>query len=331
MPTAPQRPGTDGERPVVVLTDHGSDEGSSAVLEAAVERLTGTAPMAVDARRFMTGGAGRAEIRHGRLTLQLAEDGPTLTPEAVIVYEIPPGDRHRFEDFQRVLARSDTARLGAADSTAWRNATDKSRTVERFARHGIPHTPTITVHAPDRAAALDAFRRLGGDVWTRPATGLGGNGVFHATTTAQLLAAREHYATTGQKWQLSRDARNFDARGRRHQLRVVVLGERVLRVCEHVQEALDEPCNEARGARSTVLPPEELPRGLAELAVGATRALGLSFGGVDLAVEDGGCVFEVNVHPVISGPGALEGVALPMVRAHLAEGSAPRPDHRAAP
>ncbi|GAB7184622.1 hypothetical protein ATKI12_4453 [Kitasatospora sp. Ki12] len=319
MTTVPAR----HDHRIVVITDHGSDEGSSAVLEAAVEQLTGAAALPLDARRFMTGGADRAEVRDGRLALHLAEDGRTLTPDAVIVYEIPPGDRHRFEDFQRVLARSDTARLGAADSAAWRNATDKSRTVERFARHGVPHAPTITLDAPDREAALDAFSRLGGDVWTRPATGLGGDGVFHATTTAQLLAARDHYAATGRKWQLSRDARNFDARGRRHQLRVVVLGERVLRVCEHVQEALDEPCNEARGARSTVLPPEELPQRLADLAVAATRALGLSFGGVDLAVEDGGCVFEVNVHPVISGPGALEGVALPLVQAHLTGPSAP--------
>ncbi|MFD5468217.1 RimK family alpha-L-glutamate ligase [Kitasatospora sp. NPDC127059] len=325
MPTTPHPRGTDSERRIVVLTDHGSDEGSSPVLEAAVKQLTGTSAIPLDARQFMSGGAGRAEVRHGRLTLHLPEDGLSLTPDTVIVYEIPPADRHRFEDFQRVLARSGTARLGAADSAAWRNATDKSRTVERFARHGVPHAPTTTLHAPDQDSALAAFDRLGGDVWTRPATGLGGNDVFHATTTAQLLAARDRYAATGQKWQLSRDARNFDARGRRHQLRVVVLGERVLRVCEHVQPALDEPCNEARGARSTVLPPGELPRRLADLAIAATRALGLSFGGVDLAVEDGGCVFEVNVHPAISGPGALEGVALPVVQAHLTGHPSPHP------
>jgi hypothetical protein len=41
-------------------------------------------------------------------------------------------------------------------------------------------------------------------------------------------------------------------------------------------------------------------------------------GRVDLAVEHGGVVFEVNVHPVLDGPGGLESVAVPWVEANPA-------------
>jgi glutathione synthase/RimK-type ligase-like ATP-grasp enzyme len=54
-----------------------------------------------------------------------------------------------------------------------------------------------------------------------------------------------------------------------------------------------------------------------QLAVSATRSLGLPFGGVDLTIENGGVVFEVNVHPVLDVPGGLETLAIPFVRAHL--------------
>ncbi|MDQ2710153.1 MAG: hypothetical protein M3Z25_22145, partial [Actinomycetota bacterium] len=57
-----------------------------------------------------------------------------------------------------------------------------------------------------------------------------------------------------QDWLMSVDADNFTSGGRRHQFRVVVLGDQVLRVCEHVQADPDAPCNEAQGAVSTVLP-----------------------------------------------------------------------------
>ncbi len=88
-------------------------------------------------------------------------------------------------------------------------------------------------------------------------------------------------------------------------------------MCEHVQADPDAPCNEAQGAVSTVLPAEELPVKYRRLAVAATRSLGLSFGGVDLVTENGGVVFEVNVHPMLDVPGGLESVAIPFVRAHL--------------
>ncbi|MFI9510288.1 RimK family alpha-L-glutamate ligase [Nocardia sp. NPDC052566] len=297
---------------VVVVTDHASPEKSRIVLHEAVATLTGRVPIMLDARDFMSGGAGLAHFVDGRLVLEVARDGVAVAPDAVLVYEIDPADRPRLREFQDVLARSGIACFGA-DRQAWRNATDKSRTVDCFARRGIPYAATVTLRDQDEHIALASFARLGGDVWTRPVTGLGGAGVFRATTAGELLTARAYYAANDTRWQQCRDVRNIRSDGHRHQYRVVVLHDQVLRVCEHVQPRHDLPCNEARGAASTVLPPDALARGLRELAIAATRSLGLSFGGVDLVPQHGGCVFEVNVHPALRVPGGLESVALPLV------------------
>jgi glutathione synthase/RimK-type ligase-like ATP-grasp enzyme len=182
--------------------------------------------------------------------------------------------------------------------------------------NGAPLT-VFALCQPDLGTALDAFERLGQDVWAGPTIGAGGNNVFHLTTRRHLRAALRHYAASGQDWLLSRDAHNVNQDGRRHQFRVVVLGDRVLRVCEHVQADPDAPCNESRGAVSTLIPAEDLPSQYRRLAIAATQSLGLPFGGVDLATENGGVVFEVNVHPTLDVPAGLETVTIPFVQAHL--------------
>ncbi|MGW5112144.1 ATP-grasp domain-containing protein [Nocardia sp. NPDC004123] len=308
-------PGT--ERTVALVTDHDSREDSRTVLAGAIARVTGRTPISFDARKLMGGGPATVVIdRRDGLTLRHPHYG-RISPDVVVVYEIHPNDRVRFSRIQRALADAGTPCLDAADAEAWTNATDKARTVECFARHSIPHAETAQIRDNNMTAALAAFQRLGHDVWTRPVTGLGGRDVFHVTTPEMLATVGARYAELGQQWLISRDAGNFDRHGRRHQFRIVVLGERILRVCEHVQDDPDAPCNEAQGARSTVLPAQSLPTGIAELAVAATRSLGLTFGGVDLCPENGGTVFEVNVHPVLNVPGGLESVAIPLIQAYL--------------
>jgi glutathione synthase/RimK-type ligase-like ATP-grasp enzyme len=66
-----------------------------------------------------------------------------------------------------------------------------------------------------------------------------------------------------------------------------------LRVCEHVQADPDAPCNESQGAVPTVVSVEQLALKYRRLAIAATQSLGLPFGGVDLAIENGGVIFEV--------------------------------------
>ena len=308
-----QRSGAGG---VVVMTDHGSREGSRGPLEKAVRLLTGVAPVLVDARDFLVGGPGRVRVGPGGVQLEVAGEGFVAKPEVLVVYEIPPADRGRLEVFAGALLVGGLLSL-SADVRAWRNATDKRLTARCFRRDGIAHMDTIALCRPEPQVAYEAFERLGGDVWARPAVGAGGQDVFHLTTPDQVAAAVRHYAATGQDWLMSRDAGNVNSEGRRHQFRVVVLGQRVLRVCELVQVNPDAPCNESQGAISTVVAVEQFPVRYQRLAIAATRSVGLPFGGVDLAVEHGGVIFEVNVHPTLDVPGGLESVAIPFVEAHL--------------
>lgn len=304
---------------VVLLTDHGSHEGSRALLATAVEQLTGRPPVSLDARRFMNGGGGWIGRERGLLALRIDAENLSVRPAVVLIYEIPPVDRRRFEAVRLRLRDLGAVSLGTG-AGGWRGATEKDLTVARFRRAGVPHMETVSLASPTAAEAVAAFARLGGDVWARPTVGLGGHDAFHLTTEEQLEAARSRYAQSGQDWLIARDAHNFDRDGRRHQFRLVVLGDRVLRACEHVQADPDAPCNEGQGAVSTLLAVDAVPPDLRRIAVSATRVLGLPFGGVDLVTSgDGrGVVFEVNVHPVICPPRGLEDVAVPLVQAHLA-------------
>lgn len=302
-----------------MMTDHSSDEGSAVQLQKAVEIITGAPPVLVDARHFMPGGHGRVG-GSGGWQLRVARKGIAVTPRALIIYEIRPADRPRLAAFQRQVPPG-VVSLGA-DARAWRNATDKRRTVDCFRRDGIAQMETISLpgrwSGPDQAAALQAFEHLGSNVWARPAVGLNGADVFHLTSRDQLQAAHLHYAGSGQDWLISRDADNFTGDGRRHKLRMLVLGDRVLRVQEHVQDDPDLPCNMARGAVNIPVCLRQVPARYCRLAVAATRSVGLPFGGVDLAPENDGVVFEVNVHPVLGHlPGVLDSVAIPYVRSHL--------------
>jgi glutathione synthase/RimK-type ligase-like ATP-grasp enzyme len=300
---------------LVLMTDHRSQEGSRELLVTAVRRLTGRPPVLLDAADFMAGGRGRIDT--DGTGLRLAVSDLIVAADTVVVYEIPPHRRRAFESCQRLLHARGARSLGT-DAEAWRAATEKDLTVECFTRDGIPHMPTIALRRPTVQAAVEAFELLGGDVWARPTVGMGGNDVFHLTDHRRLADALDHYAAAAGDWLIARDAENFNRDGLRHQYRAVVLGGQVVRAVEHVQPDPDAPCNESRGAVSTLLAVEELPTGLAELAVRATKSLGLPFAGVDLAAENGGVVFEVNVHPMFGTVRGLETVALPYVAAHLA-------------
>jgi glutathione synthase/RimK-type ligase-like ATP-grasp enzyme len=302
---------------VVLMTDHSSTEGSRATLATAVEMVTGRPPVLIDARHFMTGGSGRAQAVDGALRLEVPAEAVVVSPSVVIIYEIPPAGRRRFEACQRLLRRYGALSLGL-DADAWRAATEKDLTVQRFALDGIPQRRTISLSRPTPELAATTFERLGKDVWARPTVGMGGKDVFHVTTHEQLHDAARYYATSGLDWLVAQDANNFNPEGLRHQFRVVVLDGRVVRACEHVQAHPDEACNEINGASSTLVEVDDLAPELYQLAISATKSLGLPFAGVDLAIENGGVVFEVNVHPAFGSVRGLETVAIPYVEAHLA-------------
>ncbi|MFE0449964.1 RimK family alpha-L-glutamate ligase [Streptomyces sp. NPDC058914] len=302
---------------IALIADPTSSEGCREYLAEAVELLTGTPPVRIDSRHFATGGTGRGVRDGSRLRLQVPEDGLDLAPDIVVLYEIPPHRRRFLAGFQELLERHDVVTLGTGPE-AWRTATEKNLTVERFRRDGIAQMETVVLSRPSAREAADAFERLGGDIWARPVVGTGGNDTFHVTTRAELENATAYYARHGTDWMLSRDAGNITSGGLRHQFRVFVLGGRVVHAREHLQPSPDTPCNTCQGATAVHIAPQDLHPRLAELAVAATASVGLPFAGVDLAAENGGVVFEVNVQPAfVDGKVEVEAVAVPYIQAHL--------------
>ncbi|MFD4575482.1 RimK family alpha-L-glutamate ligase [Streptomyces sp. NPDC058417] len=300
---------------IALIADPTSPEGCREYLAEAVDLLTGAPPVRIDARHFASGGTGLAVGDGGRLRLTVPGERIDVVPDIVVLYEIPPHRRRVLAAFQDVLELHDVVTLGTGPD-AWRTATEKNLTVERFRRDGVAQMETAVLSGPTAREAADTLARLGGDTWARPVVGTGGSDTFHVTTPDQVEAARVYYAAHGSDWMLSRDAGNFTADGRRHQFRVFVLGDRVVHAREHLQPAPDTPCNTCQGATPVPIAPADLDPRLAALAVAATASVGLPFAGVDLAVEHGGVVFEVNVQPAFV-PGEVETVAVPYVRAHL--------------
>jgi hypothetical protein len=125
-----------GRGAVVLLTDHGSGEGSRVPLEKAVELRTGTPPLSIDARHFMAGGRGRVGSRRTGLWMEVASEEFFVIPEVLIMYEIPPADRWRLVAFQRRLSSEEALSFGT-EPDAWCNATDKRRTVDCFRGAGV--------------------------------------------------------------------------------------------------------------------------------------------------------------------------------------------------
>ncbi|MCK1819446.1 alpha-L-glutamate ligase [Streptomyces sp. XM83C] len=311
---------------VALIADPTSPERCSEYLADAIGLLTGAPPVRVDSRHFATGGTGRG-IRDGhRLRLHVPSEGIDFTPDIVVLYEIPPHRRHELAAFQALLERHDVVTLGTG-TAAWRTATEKNLTVERFRRDGVAHMETLVLSRPAPDEARNAFDKLGRDTWARPVVGTGGNDTFHITTEEQLLDAAAFYAARDTDWLLSRDAGNLTPDGQRHQFRVFVLDGQVVHAREHLQPALDTPCNTSQGATPVPIAPADLHPRLTELALAATASVGLPFAGVDLAVENGGVVFEVNVQPAFV-PGELETVAVPYIRAHLDALTRARGGHR---
>jgi glutathione synthase/RimK-type ligase-like ATP-grasp enzyme len=298
-----------------LIADPSSPEGCADYLAHAVELLTGAPPVRIDSRHFADGGSARAARAGDRLRLWVPEERLDVVPDVVVLYEIPPHRRGSLAAFQRLLQQYDVVTLGTG-TAAWRTATEKDRTVERFRRDGIAHMETAVLSRPAPHEAAAAFDKLGRDTWARPVVGTGGDDTFHVTTEEQLEQASAYYAERGTDWLLSRDAGNVLPDGRRHQFRVFVLHGRVVHAREHIQDEPDTPCNTCRGATPVPIAPVDLPASLTRLAVDATASVGLPFAGVDLAIEHGGVVFEVNVQPAFVD-GELPLVAVPYIQAHL--------------
>jgi RimK family alpha-L-glutamate ligase len=219
--------------------------------------------------------------------------------DVVLVRGIPRGS------LEQVVFRVDALHALAAGGVRVVNSpTAIERTVDKFlasvllARAGLPVPRTI---ACERAAdATEAFEELGGDVIVKPlfgSMGLGMARVEDADVATRVFRALElERAVYYLQETIPHGGRD---------VRALVVGERVVGAIERLGDGWRT--NVARGARAERV---ALDAAQEELCVGACRAVGADYGGVDLLRGDDGrdYVVEVNGIPGWQGVERATGV-----------------------
>lgn len=195
-------------------------------------------------------------------------------------------------DFQLTAyqAIADAGAIVANPVAALLEAEDKPRTSWRLVQAGVPTPPFACVQTLAEARA--AVERLG-VVMVKPPYGSLGLGIerLSAAEVGRLAALlREHGVLYLQQW--------VRCRGRRRRvrdLRLFVVGDEVRAAMERIAPDGEWRTNVFLGGEVRAHRPTSL---CAAIAVRATKAVGLLYGGVDvLETEDGYKVIEVNGAP----------------------------------
>ena len=243
----------------------------------------------------ITGWMGMPNPAHGGLTaggLDLADcDG-------VLVRMMPPGT------LEQVVFRMDSLhRLQALGMpilnppSAVEAAVDKYLALARMEAAGLPVPPTWA--GESAADALDAYDRLGGDAILKPLFGSEGRGMIRVESRELAWRAFNTVERLGSVLYLQKMIPNpgFD-------LRVFVLGDRVLGAIQRKAPTGDWRANVAVGGKASVYAPDaEVER----LALAAARAVGARMAGVDILPDRDGrlWVIEVNAVPGWKAFGAV--------------------------
>lgn len=219
--------------------------------------------------------------------------------DAVLVRSMTAGS------LEQIIFRMDALTLlAAAGKTvvnpprAVETAVDKYLTLARLQREGLPVPPTVVCQTV--AAAEDAYGQLGGDVVVKPLFGSQGNGILRLS---DINTARQVCAQL-----IAQQGVVYVQRFEQHpgyDLRVLVIGEKLLAVRRHAQG--DWRTNLSQGGRAE---PIEVDDQIARLATRAAQAVGASLAGVDLLPTADGryLVLEVNAVPGWRGTAAALGI-----------------------
>jgi [lysine-biosynthesis-protein LysW]---L-2-aminoadipate ligase len=180
---------------------------------------------------------------------------------------------------------------------------DKARTSVLLQAAGLPTPRTVVALTP--AAGLAAAEKLGFPVVVKPLTGSWGRLVTMARDRQEAGAVLEHRAALAAPQQhIVYLQELIDKPGR--DIRVLVAGDEVIGATYRYGE--DWRTGVAQNGRSEPCP---VSAELSELALGAARAVGGGFLGIDLVEgRDGLAVLEVNHTPEFRGFSAAHGEAI---------------------
>ena len=171
---------------------------------------------------------------------------------------------------------------------------DKLATLQILARNGYPVPETVVTRFPRNLD--DLIETLGGTpLILKLPRGTQGMGVIKADSREAVESVLDTLWSLGEDLLLQK----FIAEAGGKDIRAFVIGDRVVGAMRRQARAGDFRSNIHRGGVGEKV---TLPRGIAELAVAATRCLGLRIAGVDLLESHRGpLLLEVNASPGFQG------------------------------
>jgi ribosomal protein S6--L-glutamate ligase len=199
-------------------------------------------------------------------------------------------------------------------------ARDKLLSLQLLSAEGIAIPPTA--FARDRSGVAPAIEQVGGaPVIIKLLEGSQGVGVI----LAESPSIAEAIVQTLQLARQNVIIQKFVRESRGHDLRALVVGNRVVAAVSRLARGDEFRSNVHRGARASRV---ELDPVLEQTAVRAARVMGLEVAGVDMIEGDQGAqVLEVNASPGLEGIEAASGVDVAgAIVAHLEEMHRLRPD-----
>ena len=171
-------------------------------------------------------------------------------------------------------------------------AINKQRTWDRLSCRGIG-TVSYRVDTPSAREWLNSGVVL---YYRETLTGHGGNGIRVFHTVAELDEARlPLYATYTKRFPVHREFRCTVVRDE-----IVLVSEKKKRTGVEADQYVRNHAGGWVFCRNDLNP---YPEAIKEQSIAAIKALGLDFGGVDIAIdkENNTCVFEVNTAPGVEG------------------------------
>jgi len=171
---------------------------------------------------------------------------------------------------------------------------DKLRCLQLLARFGIDIPRTIMTN--QKGEVPMALRQIGGlPAILKLIRGTQGIGVMIAHTQGEIEGILDTMTDLGQEILLQ----EFISESRGRDLRVLVVGERAVAAMRRTAKTGEFRSNLHRGGEGK---PVKIPPGYAEVALQATRVMGLELAGVDLLeTKQGPKVMEVNSSPGFEG------------------------------